>query len=195
MKALQKIGIIAAGVLLVIILFNQIMGMIALTYGEEITGFAPPADIRAATWLVPTWIVTTVLIAVTMVLCALWRKKEKLSLIPMVLGIVGAVLAFVIALTFYAPYDMVLNSEGELAQSDWDWFWRHLSPAIISLITAVIAFLHFKRLRDARVRREENAYEEQFVPEETIAVPATKSSKKLSKRQRKAMREKEESGI
>ena len=157
MQTLKKIGKIVAWILLAIILFNQVMGIFALAYGEDITGYAPPEEIRNATWLVPLWIVTTLLIVATMILCAGWKKKEKRSLIPMVMGVVGAVLAFVIALTFYAPYDLVVNRNGEYAQSDWDWFWRHLSLVIVSLITAVFGFLHFKVLRDARVRREENA--------------------------------------
>lgn len=194
MNTLKKIGKIVAYILLAVILFQQAMGIFALAYGEEITGYAPPEEIRNAAWLVPLWLVTTLLIVVTMILCALWKKKEKLSLIPMVTGLVGAVLALVIALTFYGPYDMVLNRNGELAQSDWDWFWRHLSLVLVSLIAAVFSFLRFKSLRDARVRQEENAYEEQFLNSAEGYTPTAKSSKKLSKKQRKALREKEESG-
>lgn len=199
MAALKTIGKIVAWILLGIVLFNQAMGIFALAFGEELVGATPPAEIRKATWLVPLWLFTTLLIVLAIILCAVWKKKEHLSLIPMGLGIIGAVLALVIALTFYAPYDMVLNRDGELAQTDWDWFWRHLSLVFVSLITAVISFIRFKTLRDARIRKENNAYEDQFAPAEgddPVAELAAEKrrNKKLSKKQRKALREKENSG-
>ena len=199
MKALKKAGIILAYILMAIVMFNQAIGLFALEFGDDITGYAPPPEIRDATWLVPLWLVTTLFIGVTLILAHAWKKKERFLPIPMVMGIVGAVLALVIALTFYGPYDMVLNRDGDLAQSDWDWFWRHLALVVVSLEPTVVSFLRLKSLRDKRIRLENNAYEEQFVPDlEDNPVAEVKaeaqSNKKLSKKQRKALREKQESG-
>ena len=195
MKALKLCGKIAAVILLVIVLFNQAMGIFSIQYGYELTGRTPPPEIKEATWLVPLWLITTVLVVATLILTRVCKKSEKLLIIPMVLGVVSAVLALVVALTFYGPYDMVLNSEGELAQTDWDWFWRHLSLVFVGLIPAVVSFFRMRALRNARIRKEESGYEEQFADED-FAAPADsgKSGKKLSKKQRKALREKEESG-
>ena len=199
MKALKKAGIILAYILMAIVMFNQAIGLFSLEFGDDITGRTPPPEIREATWLVPVWLVTTLFIGVTLILAHAWKKKERFLPIPMAMGIVGAVVAFVIALTFYAPYDMVLNSDGELAQTDWDWFWRHLALVIVSLEPTVVSFLRMKALREERIRKENNAYEEQFVLDESDDPVAkvkaeTQSSKKLSKKQRKALREKQESG-
>ena len=199
MKALKKCAIILAYILLAIVMFNQATGLFALEYGDDITGRTPPPEIKEATWLVPLWLCTTILIVVTLILARVWKKKERFLLIPAVMGIVGAALALVVAVTFYAPYDMVLNSNGELAQTDWDWFWRHLALVIVSLVPSVMSFLRMKQLRDERIRLENNAYEEQFVPEEgddpvSEVKTEIQSNKKLSKKQRKALREKQNSG-
>ena len=193
MKALKTCGKIALYPLMALLLFYQVMGIIGVSISTV------PALVEA-TWLVPTWIVMMVLIALPLILYPWWKKKETLPLVMMGLSLVGAVLALVIALTLQAALPLqvsgtTISATGEQGLDAIKLITRHYSPMVVGLVMAVIAFLRFKQNRDSRVREEESSYTAQFVDEEFAPVlDEKKGGKKLSKRQRKALREQEESG-
>ena len=192
-------------VLLVMVLFFQALGLIAVIWGPEIFGAAAPQKLQEARLLVPSWIMAAVLTFGSVVLCKVWKKKEKKSLIPMTCAIVGTALAVIVALTLRAALQLQV-SNSNVSQNylqglnGWKLFWRHYSLAIVAFITAVVSFVHFKNLRSERIRVENEGYTEHFAidgdaifanePEQ----PAKKSNKKLSKKQRMELRAKENGG-
>ena len=193
MKALKTCGKIAIYPLMALLLFYQVMGIIGVSISTV-------EALVEATWLVPVWIVMMVLIALPLILYPWWKKKEILPLVMMGLSLVGAVLALVIALTLQAALPLVvsgtsISATGEQGLDAIKLITRHYSPMVVGLVMAVIAFLRFKQNRDIRFREEEDSYTAQFADEEFASVlDEKKGSKKLSKRQRKALREQEESG-
>lgn len=201
----KKILNIAIYVYMAMLLWFQIMGIVAVAYGPAIFGTGLPAALRDAKWFVPTWIFTTVLIYGAFVLCKVWKNKEKKSLIPMMMSLAAIAPALIIALTLRAalPLQAALNNVStDAAQglSGWQLFWRHYSVVMVGVIIAVVSFLHFKSQRDERIRKENEGYQEHFVldgdplfADETKDAP-TESRKKLSKKQRKEQKEKENGG-
>jgi hypothetical protein len=201
MKALKTCGKIALYPLMALLLFYQVMGIIGVSISTV------PALVEA-TWLVPVWVVMMVLIALPLILYPWWKKQEILPLVMMGMSLVGAILALVIALTLQAALPVVVSSTsisatGEQGLDAIKLITRHYSPLVVGVVMAVIAFLRYKQNRDSRVREEEDSYTSQFVDEEFeyttlgeyLAREGRKpGGKKLSKRQRKALREQEESG-
>lgn len=200
----KKILNIVLYVFLALVLFYQILGLISVIWGSAIFGAALPAKLQEAKGLIPTWIATTILVFGAVVLGKVWKNKEKQSLIPMVMGIVGAALALIVALTLRAALPLQaansnVSTNGMQGLSDWKLFWRHYSVVGVGLVAAVVSFWHFKSVRNERIRKENESYQEHFVldgdplfADEEKAAPA--KSKKLSKKQRKELREKENGG-
>lgn len=193
MKALKTCGRIAIYPLMALLLFYQVMGIIGVSISTV-------EALVEATWLVPTWIVMIVLIALPLIFYWWWKEKETLPLVMMGVSLVGAVLALVIALTLQAALPLVvsgtsISATGEQGLDAIKLITRHYSPMVVGVVMAVIAFLRFKQNRDSRVREEESSYTAQFVDEEFAPIlDEKKGGKKLSKRRRKALREQEESG-
>lgn len=176
--------------LLGVVLFFQIMTLIALVFGTSIVDFSPPQRIREATWIVPVLITMVILLSAAVVLCKAWKRKETLSLVPAVLSTGGTVLALIIALTFRAGYDDVVNATGDIALTDWEWFWRHCTPIIVGAVTATISFMHHRGLRKERIRKENEAYLETFnFDEDDPLAEEPKKEKKKSKKERLAEKE------
>lgn len=187
---------------LFILLFLQLITWFSSTYGSRFVGSTPPAKMLENPWLGPLWLFTILLIVAAVVLCRVWREQEKRSLIPCVMAILSIAPALVVALTFRTVYDGVLTREGAIALSSWKMFWRYYMLIGVGLVTAVVSFLHFKGSRDARIHKENEGYKEHFVldgdplfkDEESTILTAPKQSKKLSKKKRKELRDKENDG-
>lgn len=194
MKALKTCGKIAIYPLMALLLFYQIMGI----WGVAISDVTA---LQEATWLIPTWVAMVVLVALPLLLYKVWKDKEILTLFAMAVSVVGAVLALIIALTLQAALPLQasatnISATGEQGLDALKLITRHYSPMAVGLATAVVAFIHYKQNRDARIYQEESGYEAQFVDEDFAPADdgEKKGGKKLSKRQRKALREQEESG-
>lgn len=180
-------------ILLVVILAMQVLGMVG-------TALSSVTALMERPWLVPLWIVTVVIIATALVLCKVWKKNEKKSLIPVVLGIIGVGLSLVVALTLQGalPEQVAatnISKSGLQGLNAWKLFFRHYSLAVVSAVTAVVSFLHFKNLRDERIRKENESYVDHFTPDADPTVEIATNRKKLSKKQRQALREKQERGM
>ena len=193
MKALKTCGKIALYPLMALLLFYQVMGIwgVAISTVEALV---------KATWLIPVWIVMVACITLPLALYKVWAGKEVMPLAAMIVSILGAILALVIALTLQAALPLQvsgtnISATGEQGLDAIKLITRHYSPMVVGLVTAVMAFLRFKKNRDNRVREEESSYTAQFVDEDFAPVPdEKKGGKNLSKRQRKALREQEKSG-
>lgn len=200
MNVWKKIGKIVLYILLVLILFYQVMGLWGVATSDV-------KALKEATWLIPVWVMMVVLILAGLILYKVWKDKEYLPLITLGVSIVGAGLALIVALTLQAALPLqvaatTISQSGMQGLDGWKLMTRHYSPAVVGVVVAVLSFIQHKQAAEARVLKENDAYEEQFAGEEstlfggdTPSVGAPKKDgKKRSKRQRKALREKEESG-
>lgn len=173
---------------LVVVLFFQVTSLVAF-HLEAI--FYIPTAILEATWLTPVWIPTIVVIYAAVVLCKVWRTKEKLSLIPAVMSVIGAAPAVMIAMTIRAAYDKVVGRDGTIALTGWEWFMHHGTLVLIAAVTLVVCLVHYKNARDERVHKENEGYTETFnFDAENPLLENDQPGKKLSKKQRKAQKEK-----
>ncbi|MBR2319310.1 MAG: hypothetical protein IKA50_00815 [Clostridia bacterium] len=207
MKKGKMILTVLMYILLVMVLFFQVLGLVAVIWGPEIFGAALPKKLQEAHGLIPSWIIAVVLTVAAVVLCKVWKKKEKKSLIPMACGIIGAALALIVALTLRAALELQV-SNSNVSQNylqglnGWKLFWRHYSLVGVAFISAIVSFVHFRRLRGERIRVENEGYTETFAldgdaifSDEKDTPSPKKNTKKLSKKQRKERREKENGGI
>ena len=178
--------------LLVMILAMQVLGMAG-------TALSSVTELTERPWLIPLWITAVCVITASLALCKTWKQNEKLSLIPVTLGIVGAAMAVVVALTLQGalPEQVAatnISKSGLQGLNAWKLLFRHYSLAIVSAVTAIVAFVHFKNERDDRVRKENESYVDRFTPDADPTMETPAPRKKLSKKQRKELREKQESG-
>ena len=184
-------------------LILQIGGILNALIGHCITGQTVPETLKAKGFI-PFWVITTMLVTAAVILCKVWKNKEKLSIWPMVLGLIGAAFALLVALRLRAALplqiaDSNVSRDGLQGLNGWALFWRHYAVSLISLITAIVSFLHFKSLRSARISKENAGYTEHFNFEDTDTLFADEDkksahSKNLSKKQRKELRAKENKG-
>ena len=192
-------------IFLTLVLFYQVMGLISVTAGPAILGASAPAKLQAAKGLIPSWILMTIAVGLSVVLTKVWRDQEKKLLIPMILGLTGAVLALLVALTLRAALplqiaDTTVSQTGVQGLSGWKLFWRHLTPIGIGIGSAIVSFCHWRKLRSERILKEDESYQENFALESGIPsteagnATAPQNTKKLSKKQRKLLQEAENSG-
>ena len=178
--------------LLVMILAMQVLGMAG-------TALSSVTELTERPWLIPLWITAVCVITASLALCKTWKTNEKLSLIPVALGIVGAAMAVVVALTLQGalPEQVAatnISKSGLQGLNAWKLLFRHYSLAIVSGVTAIVAFVHFKNERDDRIRKENESYVDRFTPDADPTMETPAPRKKLSKKQRKELREKQENG-
>lgn len=179
-------------ILLAVILAMQVLGMVG-------TALSSVPELQERPWLVPLWIVSVGIIATALVLCKVWKNKENLSLVPVTLGIVGIALSLVVALTLQGalPEQVAatnISKSGLQGLNGWKLLFRHYSLTIVSGVTSIVSFLHFKNLRDDRIRKENEGYVDRFTPDADPTAETPDLRKRLSKKQRKALREKEMGG-
>ena len=176
--------------LLALILTFQVLGLIGVSISNV-------TAIKESKWLIPTWIAAIYLIGMAVLLCKVWKKKERLSLIPLMLGIVGAFMAMIVALALRAALPLQVTGTnvrlgGLQGLNGWRLFWRHYSPAIVGVIAAAVSFIHHKSLRNERIRKENESYKETFNFDEDnplLVKEEPKKEKKKSKKERKAEKE------
>ena len=173
---------------LIMVLFFQIITLVAI-HPQSIIN--TPQAILDATWLFPTLLTTVILAYATVLLYKVWEKTELRLLIPAALGIVATVMAAVVALTIRAAYKNVVGVDGMIALTDWEWFWQQCTLILVPLVTVVMSIIRYKKARDNRLSRKESTYEEQFAGEESTLFgdDVSAGDKKLSKKQRKALKE------
>ena len=173
-----------------LILTFQVLGLIGVSMSNV-------NAIKESEWLIPTWIAAIYLIGMSVLLCKVWKKKERLSIIPLILGVVGAFMAMIVALALRAALPLQVAGTtvrwgGLQGLNGWRLFWRHYSPAIVGVIAAVVSFIHHKSLRDERIRKENESYKETFNFDEDnplLAKEEPKKEKKKSKKERRAEKE------
>lgn len=182
---MNKLKKFANGVMyaaLSVVLFFQVLGLIG-------TSLSDVTALKESKWLIPVWIGAVYLIGMGIVLCKVWKKKEKLSLVPLVLSLVGAVMALAVALTLQGALPPVyannVSLHGWQGLNGWRLFWRHYSLVLVAVITAIVTFVHYKTLRDDRIRQENEAYRETFRFDDELSLTDEEGGKKGGKKQKK----------
>ena len=192
MQKFLRVLKIAAYPLLALVLFFQALGIVGvkLSYVDEL---------QAATWLIPVWIAAIVISLATLLLYKMGCRSEKWALLPCFVGVIGAVLALMVTLTLQAalPLQVAATNISKSGLQGLDAFkliTRHYSLMAVGLIPAVLSVIRYKDLRDTRIREENARYVDRFTPDADPTVDTPAPHKKMSKKQRKELREKQESG-
>lgn len=192
MQKFLRVLKIAAYPLLALVLFFQALGIVGvkLSYVDEL---------QAATWLIPVWFAAIVISLATLLLYKMGCRSEKWALLPCFVGVIGAALALMVTLTLQAalPLQVAATNISKSGLQGLDAFkliTRHYSLMAVGLIPAVLSVIRYKDLRDTRIREENESYVDRFTPDADPTVETPAPRKKMSKKQRKELREKQESG-
>lgn len=191
----KKFLLIATYLLLAMILFFQIIGLLSVITRPN----ALPIALRERKGIVPTWVASLVLTITAFILYKAGKSKEKLLLWTMIIAIVAAVLNMVVSLALRAAFPLQaaasnVSRNGVMGLDGWRLFWRHYSVSIVGVVVAILSFINRKAIRSQRLRAEDEGYQAAFTlgedplfaDEET---EADTRNKKLSKKQRKALKE------
>lgn len=114
-------------------------------------------------WLIPVWVTALVLLPLAAIANTVFKKNEKWTALPIALGLIGAALALLVALTLrdelpvQAGSNVSLNNEQGL--NGWKLTYRHMSSVFAGVLTAIAAGMHRIACRNDRIRRENEQYE------------------------------------
>lgn len=175
---------ITFGIAVAVLIFATLMQGLAL-YGTLVGA----RDIVEKTpWLVPLWIASLELILTATVLCAIGKKREKLSLVSAIMAIVGAVLGLIVALELrdalptQAGTNVSLNYEQGL--DAWKLTYRHLTSVAAGVLVAICGFVNSYYNREERIRLENERYVDQYELPESSTQEETPHKLKRSMRHR-----------
>jgi len=150
----------------------NITAIVFLTIATVIQGFAVHAvgksNVTALTenrWLMPVWIAALVLLPVALVLGMLFKKKERINLLPLLLAAVGTLFSLLVALALWnaLPSQVNLNSINQTqGLTVWRLIYRHLSSAAAGVLVMVACHLNGKASRDERIQHENDMYKEHY---------------------------------
>ena len=147
---------VLAIILLVISTFFQCLAIYSLSIGGT-------DIIEENGWLIPVWITALVMLPLAAVANTVFKNNEKWTLLPIALGLIGALLALLVALTLrdelpvQAGNNVSLNNEQGL--DGWKLTYRHMSSVFAGGLTAIAAGMHRIACRADRIRMENEQYE------------------------------------
>lgn len=149
-------------VLLILSTFFQFLGIAGTT---NLFGFYESA---VEVNFLSIWVLSTILLPVAAVLCGVLSKKEKWSLLPMILSLVGALLALIVVLSMnnVEAYEESFNElafSGNRGLTGFRLLYRHGLPVLVGVMLAIICRLNRNAVRDARIRAENEAYKEHYL--------------------------------
>lgn len=147
---------VLAIILLVISTFFQCLAIYGTVQGS-------PKLLEESPWLLPVWVTALVLLPLAAITNTGFKNNEKWTALPIALGLIGAVLALIVALTLrdelpvQAGSNVSINNEQGL--DGWKLTYRHMSSVFAGGLTAIAAGMHRIACRSDRIRRENEAYE------------------------------------
>ena len=155
MRSFAKFCLVLAGILLVISTVFQLLALFSVTMVSD----HPAAVFADNPWLVPVWAVALGLLPVGFILTIVLREKGNWLIIPLVLSLVGALLALIAALALKDGLSPQINGLGNTqGLTAWKLWYRHLSSVVSGGLSTVAAVLHLFACRSDRRRREEEGY-------------------------------------
>lgn len=167
MRTVAKICMITAIILLTVALVFQCFALYAITH------FTVNEELAGNGWLVPLWLASLILLPVSLVLGMLFKQKERLPLIPLLMGAVGALFSLMVALALWnaLPSQVNLNSLNQIqGLTPWRLVYRHLTSVAAGLLIVVACHLNGKSTREERIQKENEAYKEHYNLTDTKAV-------------------------
>lgn len=159
MRTFAKVSNIIAIVLLAVALLFQSMAIYAVTTRETVK------ELAENQWLIPVWIASLVLLILALVLGMLFKKKERINLLPLLLAAAGTLFSLLVAMALWnaLPSQVNLNSINQIqGLTVWRLIYRHLSSVAAGLFIMVACHLNGKASRDERIQRENDAYKEHY---------------------------------
>lgn len=139
MRILFRVLNIVTGVLLVLSTAFQLLAMFSGVLFNQYNDLAEQLP-----WLVPVWCVTLALLIAAYVLVVKRGAKYPWPPILMIGALVGAVAAFVVAITLRdALPDQVIVSGEIQGLTTWRLLYRHMSSVLVGLLVALTAVLHW----------------------------------------------------
>lgn len=155
-----RIAAVCVAVLAIILLVVSTPMQALSIYGITI---GAPDVMEENGWLIPVLIVALVLLIAAAITNTVFKKNEKWTALPIALGLIGAALALVVALTLRDAFPVQAGSNvsihNEQGLSDWKLIYRHLSSVFAGVLTAIAAGMHRIACRGDRIRRENEQYE------------------------------------
>lgn len=163
MRKASKICIIAAILLWAVALFALLMTWLGVRFVPAGYGYVSIFDIEGNEWMMDAWDVALGAVAIGISLCMAFKKRENANWIPLILAVVGAVVALVVALELKSALPAKVGTAYDVqGLTAWRLIWRHFSPVIAGGLTAVAAYLNCTATRDERILAENEAYKEHY---------------------------------
>ncbi len=133
MRIVFKIAHIVVGILLAVSTAFQLLALFGGVLLNENNNFTENTP-----WLVPVWGVTLALLIVAYVLLLKLGDRHPWPPILFVAALVGAVAAFVVAITLRDALPDHLNASGQAQGiTTWKLLYRHLSSVLVGVLIAV----------------------------------------------------------
>ena len=167
MRTVAKVCMIIAVVFLAVAVVFQSFALYAITH------FTINDELANNSWLVPLWTVSLILLPVSLVLGILFKKKERLPLLPLFVAAVGTLFALIVALALQnaLPSQVNLNSLNQIqGLTPWRLVYRHLTSVAAGLLIVIACYLSGKATREERIQAENEAYKEHYNLTDTAAV-------------------------
>ena len=167
MRTFAKVSNIIAIVLLVVAILFQSMAIYAVTTRDTVK------ELAENQWLIPVWIASLLLLILALVLGLLFKKKERINLLPLLLAAAGTLFSLMVAMALWnaLPSQVNLNSINQTqGLTVWRLVYRHLTSVAAGVFIMIACHLNGKATRDERIQAENDAYKEHFDLSETGAV-------------------------
>lgn len=159
MRTFAKVSNIIAIVLLVVAILFQSMAIYAVTTRDTVK------ELAENQWLIPAWIASLVLLILALVLGLLFKKKERINLLPLLLAAAGTLFSLMVAMALWnaLPSQVNLNSINQTqGLTVWRLIYRHLSSVVAGVFIMMACHLNGKASRDERIQRENDMYKEHY---------------------------------
>jgi len=163
MRKASKICIIAAILLWAVAAFALLMTWLGIRFVPAGYGYVSIFAIEGNEWMMPTWDVALGAVAIGISLCMAFKKRENANWIPLILAVVGAVVALVVALELKSALPAKVGTAYDVqGLTAWRLIWRHLSPVAAGVLAAIAAWLNRAASREERIWAENEAYKEHY---------------------------------
>ena len=149
-------------------------------------------DTAGQGWVLPVWIASIVVVLVSLILCKALYKKEKGTLIPFALSLIGAGISLVVAVHLKGLLPEIVGLQYETqGLSNWKLIWRHLTPVFAGVLIAVVSWMNHVEARRLRIAAENASYKSVFdLPEDPVFHAAPDEEENAPRRLKKSLRRK-----
>ncbi len=175
-----------AGILLVIATFFQVIAL----YWTVHNGLT-----ATQRWLTALWLGALVLLPAALVLLCLLREKKSWPLVPLVVAVLGTLLALAVALTLQDAF-LITSEDAEQGITLWKLLYRHYSSVAAGVLLVMGAVFDLIENRLDRIRRENEEYrsiydfsgDSIFREDSTLGLDSYVDEKQMPKKRKRSLR-------